>query len=64
MKFDVGDNTVIVGKRISVTIVFGSIAKIVATVYPDYAVVAYEGGTVLTFLFQLILANYFSHTTK
>jgi len=64
MKFDVGENTVVVGKRITVTVLFGSVAKIGASIYPDYAVVAYESGTVLTFIVQLVLANYFSNTTK
>ena len=64
MKFDVGESTVVVGKRITVGVVLGSIAKIVSTIYPDYAVVAYESATVLTFVAQMVLANYFSNTTK
>ena len=64
MKFDIGDKTLIVGKRISVGAVFGAIAKIVATIYPDYGIIAYETALILTFLAQLGLANWFKHTTK
>ncbi len=64
MKLDIGDNEIIVGKRIAVGAVLGSIAKIFATLYPENATIFYESGLVLTFIVQIILANYFSITTK
>ena len=64
MKVEVSDTVIVVGKRITVGAVFGSIAKIIASLYPDYAVVAYEASLVVTFVVQMALANFFSNTTK
>ena len=64
MKVQISDTVIVVGKRISLGAALGSIAKIVATLFPDYAVVAYESAFVLTFVGQMILANYFGITIK
>jgi len=64
MKIEVGDEVIVIGKRISVGAGIAASAKVLAVFWPDYTVAFYEGAFVLTFIIQMVLANYFGITTK
>ncbi len=64
MKIEVGDEVIVVGKRISLLAGLGSVAKMLAVFWPEYTTAFYEGAFVLTFVLQMVLANFFGITTK
>ena len=64
MKLSIGDQTVIVGKRVTVGAVFGSVASILSQVWPEHASIFIESATVVTFFTQVAISHFMGVTTK
>ena len=56
-------NSVIIGKRVTIGAVVGSISTIFANIYPEYAGSFVAGATVVTFIAQVLIARYAGVTT-
>jgi hypothetical protein len=55
-------NTVIIGKRIPIGVMVGSVATILANLYPEYATSIVAGATVVTGLAQILVVNWLGVT--
>ena len=64
MKFDVGETTVVVGKRVTLGAAAFSTATVLSAIFPPHAAAIMGSVGVVTFLLQLIIAHYASITHK
>ena len=58
------DKRIVIGKRVTIGAMVGSIATIFANIYPEYANSFIAGATVVTFFVQIIVANYWGITHR
>lgn len=64
MKASIGETQVVIGKRVTIGAAVGSIATVLADLFPEYATAIVGGATAVTFFAQLLIANYMGITTK
>ncbi len=63
MKIDIGDNEIIIGKRVSVGAAIGGIAAVFGNIFPEQAPAILAGIVPLTFFVQLLIVRYTGVTT-
>ncbi len=59
----IGDNKIIVGKRVSIGAAIGGIAALFGNLFPEYAPAILSGVVPLTFFLQLFIVHYTGVTT-
>ena len=64
MKLQAGDTQIVVGKRVTIGAMVGSVTTVFANIYPDYAAAIVGSATAITFFIQLLVAHFASVTTK
>ena len=60
---NIGDNKIIIGKRVSVGVAIGGIAALFGNIFPEYAPAILSGVVPLTFFVQLLIVRYTGVTT-
>lgn len=64
MKVDFGEKTVVIGKRVTIGGAIGSIATGFSYIFPEQAPAIIAFAFPVTFIIQIIVANYWGVTTK
>ena len=64
MKTNIGETQVIIGKRVTIGAAVGSIATVLAELFPEFATAIIGGATAVTFVVQLLVAHKLGITTK
>jgi hypothetical protein len=64
MKIQVNDKELIIGKRVTIGAALGSVASVFAHFYPEHAPAIVSAVVPITFVLQLIIANYFGITER
>ena len=64
MKIQAGKTQIVVGKRVALGAMIGSVATTFAALFPDYAVAIMGSVTAVTFFVQVAVAHFTSITTK
>ena len=64
MKIQAGQTEIVVGKRVLLGAMVGSVATTFAALFPDYAVAIMGSVTAVTFFLQIAVAHFASITTK
>ena len=64
MKIKAGELTVVVGKRVLLGSMVGSLATVFASIYPEHAVAIMGSVTAVTFFLQILVGHFASITTK
>jgi len=64
MKIQAGQTEIVVGKRVLLGAMVGSVATTFAALFPDYAVAIMGSVTAVTFFLQIAVAHFANITTK
>ncbi len=64
MKIDAGETTIVVGKRVALGAMVGSVATTVAALYPEHAVAIMGSVTAVTFFLQIAVGHFCNITTR
>jgi len=64
MKIQAGQTEIVVGKRVALGAMVGSVATTFAALFPDYAVAIMGSVTAVTFFLQIAVAHFANITTK
>jgi hypothetical protein len=64
MKVQSGENTIVIGKRVALGGMVGSVATVFASIYPERAVAIMGSVTAVTFFLQILIGHFASITTK
>lgn len=64
MKAQIGDTQLVIGKRVTVGAAINSVGAVFAHFYPEHAPAIISACVPITFIAQVIIANYLGITTK
>ena len=64
MKIQAGENTIVVGKRVALGAMVGSVATVFANIYPEHAPAIIGSVTAVTFFLQIVVGHFATITTK
>ena len=64
MKLQAGETQVVIGKRVTVGAMASSVATVLASLYPDYAVAIVGSVGAVTFFLQIAIGHFANITTK
>ena len=64
MKIEAGQNTIVIGKRVALGAMVGSVATVFANIYPEHAPAIIGSVTAVTFFLQIAVAHFANITTK
>ena len=59
-----GQAPIIIGKRVPVGAAIGSLATVFASIFPEHATAIIGSTTVITFIAQIIIANWIGVTSE
>lgn len=64
MKLQAGETQIVIGKRVAIGAMVGSVATVFANIYPEHAPAIIGSVTAVTFFLQVAISHFTSITTK